>query len=188
MGSQQERAMSSYTQWSPQETKTLIQSLLECVAAGLRDSNGTFSKHIQIIKSFVIETFEDFDDLKVIFEKNVASGKSAIGLGNTTDARTCGISETGKEKTNDGEEFSINVEEDYETPSSFFCSSSMDTLEKLPVRKRQRNSLNKVDPIICPEVADEACTEVNALTTITHKLFDLIQFYHYNFDVPNVCV
>ncbi|CAH2036041.1 unnamed protein product, partial [Thlaspi arvense] len=177
MRSQQERAKSSYTQWSPQETKTLIQSLLECVAAGLRDSNGTFSKFTAHpnYKKFRDETFEDFDDLKVIFEKIVASGKSAIGLGNTTDARTCGISETGKEKTNDGEEFSINVEEDYETPSSFFCSSSMDTLEKLPVRKRQRNSLNKVDPIICPEVTDEACTEVNALTTITHKLFDLIQ-------------
>ena len=40
----QEREKSSYIQWSPEENKTLIDLLLDAVASGLRDSNGTFSK------------------------------------------------------------------------------------------------------------------------------------------------
>ncbi|CDY34325.1 BnaA01g14280D [Brassica napus] len=31
-------------------------------------------------KKFRDETFEEFDDLKVIFERNLATGRSAIGL------------------------------------------------------------------------------------------------------------
>lgn len=34
----------SYIQWSPEENKTLINLLLDALASGLRDSNGTFSK------------------------------------------------------------------------------------------------------------------------------------------------
>ncbi|KAL0675792.1 hypothetical protein Bca4012_003773 [Brassica carinata] len=40
----QEREKCSYIQWSPEENKTLIDLLLDVVASGLRDSNGTFSK------------------------------------------------------------------------------------------------------------------------------------------------
>ncbi|CAF1698976.1 unnamed protein product, partial [Brassica napus] len=40
----QEREKGSYIQWSPEENKTLIDLLLDVVASGLRDSNGTFSK------------------------------------------------------------------------------------------------------------------------------------------------
>uniref|UniRef100_A0A0D3DCH0 Myb/SANT-like domain-containing protein n=1 Tax=Brassica oleracea var. oleracea TaxID=109376 RepID=A0A0D3DCH0_BRAOL len=42
--SSQEREKGSYIQWSPEENKTLINLLLDAVASGLRDSNGTFSK------------------------------------------------------------------------------------------------------------------------------------------------
>lgn len=40
----QEGGKSSYVQWSPQENNTLINLLLDCITAGLRDSNGLFSK------------------------------------------------------------------------------------------------------------------------------------------------
>ena len=40
----QQRGKGSYVQWSPQENKTLINLLLDCIAASLRDSNGLFSK------------------------------------------------------------------------------------------------------------------------------------------------
>lgn len=50
-------------------------------------------------------------------------------------------------------------------------------MEKLPVRKRQRtNFLYKADdPSIQKEGVEEASTGINALTTITQKLFNLIE-------------
>ena len=45
------------------------------------------------------ESFEEFDDLKIIFDKNIATGTNAIGLGDTTDAqKTVGVAETEKEQ------------------------------------------------------------------------------------------
>ncbi|CAN7077253.1 unnamed protein product, partial [Brassica oleracea var. botrytis] len=203
----QERGKGSYVQWSSQENKTLINLLLDCIAAGLRDSNGLFSKftverrilptlnqmhgsaktfqhysnRMKILKTkylgavellrfssgfgwdattkrftapdevwteyikahpnykkFRDETFEEFDDLKIIFERNLATGRSAIGLGDTTDAGTTETAEAEKEQPNHGEEFSFNIQENYESQSSFFGSPSNDTVEKLPLRKRQK--------------------------------------------------
>lgn len=42
--SQQDREKNPYSQWCPQETRTLIELLLDGVAAGWRDSSGVFSK------------------------------------------------------------------------------------------------------------------------------------------------
>ncbi|CAN6845680.1 unnamed protein product, partial [Brassica oleracea var. botrytis] len=203
----QERGKGSYVQWSSQENKTLINLLLDCIAAGLRDSNGLFSKftverrilptlnqmhgsaktfqhysnRMKILKTkylgaaellrfssgfgwdattkrftapdevwteyikahpnykkFRDETFEEFDDLKIIFERNLATSRSAIGLGDTTDAGTTKTAEAEKEQPNHGEEFSFNIQENYESQSSFFGSPSNDTVEKLPLRKRQK--------------------------------------------------
>ncbi|KAG2311962.1 hypothetical protein Bca52824_023519 [Brassica carinata] len=49
-------------------------------------------------KKFRDETFEEFDDLKIIFERNFATGRNAIGLGDTTDARTTETTEAEKEQ------------------------------------------------------------------------------------------
>ncbi|XP_048629913.1 uncharacterized protein LOC125602115 [Brassica napus] len=51
-------------------------------------------------KKFRDETFEEFDDLKIIFDKNIATGTNAIGLGETTDAQTVRVAETEKEQAN----------------------------------------------------------------------------------------
>ncbi|CAH8364503.1 unnamed protein product [Eruca vesicaria subsp. sativa] len=41
-------------------------------------------------KSMRDETFEDYEDLQLIFEQGLATGKNAIGLGDDTDAQTFG--------------------------------------------------------------------------------------------------
>lgn len=82
----------------------------------------------------------------MIFEKNAALDKNAIGLGNNTDAQTGGIVE--KEQINYGEDFSMNVEEGYKTQSSFLCSGSRNILKKLSLRNRHRtNHFNSVDEV-----------------------------------------
>jgi len=98
-------------------------------------------------------------------------------LGDTTDARTTETAEAEKEQPNHGEEFSFNIQENYESQPSFFGSPSNDTVEKLPLRKRQKtNSLHKADdPSIKKKGIEEASSEINALTTITQKLFNLIE-------------
>ncbi|WZZ11718.1 hypothetical protein YC2023_104807 [Brassica napus] len=241
----QEREKGSYIQWSPEENKTLINLLLDAVASGLRDSNGTFSKftverrilstlnrmhgysktyqhysnRMKILKTkylnaaellrfssgfgwdsttkrftaskevwaeylkahpkfkkFRDETFEEFDDLKLIFDKNIATGTNAIGLGETTDAQTVRVAETEKKQAKCGEEFSFDVQQNYESQSSFFCNPSDDTLKKLPLRKRQKTSpLNKGDDLFTQKESVEEADELNTLTTITQKLFNLIE-------------
>ncbi|XP_048615604.1 uncharacterized protein At2g29880-like [Brassica napus] len=109
-------------------------------------------------KKFRDETFEEFDDLKLIFDKNIATGTNAIGLGETTDAQTVRVAETEKEQANCGE------------------GPSDDDLEKLPLRKRQKTSpLNKGDDLFTQKESVEEADELNTLTTITQKLFNLIE-------------
>ncbi|CAF2128569.1 unnamed protein product [Brassica napus] len=210
----QEREKGSYIQWSPEENKTLINLLLDAVASGLRDSNGTFSKftverrilsflnrmhgcnktyqhysnRMKILKTkylnaaellrfssgfgwdsttkrftaskevwaeylkahpkfkkFCDETFEEFDDLKLIFDKNIATGTNAIGLGETTDAQTARVAETEKEQANSGEE------------------------------DKKTSPLNKGDDLFTQKESVEEADELNTLTTITQKLFNLIE-------------
>ncbi|KAG2312215.1 hypothetical protein Bca52824_023772 [Brassica carinata] len=58
----------------------------------------------------------------------------------------------------------------------FFSSPTDDTLEKLPLRKRQKPSpLNKADDLFTHKEGVEEANEMNALTKITHKLFNLIE-------------
>ncbi|VVA98578.1 unnamed protein product [Arabis nemorensis] len=125
-------------------------------------------------KTFRNETFEEFDNLKVIFGNNIATGGNAIGLCEGTDART---SEAQKEQTNYVEDFSMNVENDHETSTLFWSSNSKASSEKLPLRKRQRtNNINNAgEPIIQREDGEQGQTEMNSLTTVTQNLFDLIQ-------------
>ncbi|CAN6892396.1 unnamed protein product [Brassica oleracea] len=51
-----------------------------------------------------------------------------------------------------------------------------DTVEKLPLRKRQKTSpLKKVDDLFTQKESVEESNEMNALTIITRKLFNLIE-------------
>ncbi|AED93867.1 hypothetical protein AT5G29613 [Arabidopsis thaliana] len=68
---------------------------------GIQTQNGL--QHHMSYKKFKDETFEEFDDLKMVFEDNIATGGNAIGLGDGTDARTCEIA--GKKQTSSIEDF-----------------------------------------------------------------------------------
>ncbi|KAG5388670.1 hypothetical protein IGI04_030211 [Brassica rapa subsp. trilocularis] len=58
----------------------------------------------------------------------------------------------------------------------FFCNPANGTVEKLPLRKRQKASpLSKVDDLFTQKESVEDANEMNALTTITRKLFNLIE-------------
>ncbi|KAH0886039.1 hypothetical protein HID58_062135 [Brassica napus] len=72
-------------------------------AAELLPSKEVWAEYLKAhpkFKKFRDETFEEFDDLKLIFDKNIATGTNAIGLGETTDAQTVRVAETEKEQTN----------------------------------------------------------------------------------------
>ncbi|CAN6914094.1 unnamed protein product [Brassica oleracea] len=100
-------------------------------------------KH-KAFKKFRDETFEEFDDLKLIFDKNIATGTNAIGLGETTDAQTVRVTETEKEQANCGE-------------------------------GQKTSPLNKGDDLFTQKESVEEADELNTLTTITQKLFNLIE-------------
>ncbi|KAH0854837.1 hypothetical protein HID58_037124 [Brassica napus] len=73
-------------------------------------------------KKFRDETFEEFDDLKLIFDKNIATGTNAIGLGETTDAQTVRVAEeTEKKQAKCGEEFSFDVQQTMNRNHLFFA-------------------------------------------------------------------
>uniref|UniRef100_A0A0D3D712 Uncharacterized protein n=1 Tax=Brassica oleracea var. oleracea TaxID=109376 RepID=A0A0D3D712_BRAOL len=95
-------------------------------------------------KKFRDETFEEFDDLKLIFDKNIATDTNAIGLGETTDAQTVRVTETEKEQAN--------------------CE-----------RDKKTSPLNKGDDLFTQKESVEEADELNTLTTITQKLFNLIE-------------
>ncbi|KAL9811906.1 hypothetical protein AtNW77_Chr5g0114541 [Arabidopsis thaliana] len=129
---------------------------------------------IQVTKNSRDETFEEFDDFKMIYEDNIATGGNAIGLGDDTDARTCEIA--GKKQTSSIESFSMDVEEDHETPLPFVDNNLRGPSEKLPMRKKRKSNTNHVgEPKTHSEDSEEVHTEMNSLTTVTHKLFNLIQ-------------
>ncbi|EFH43622.1 predicted protein [Arabidopsis lyrata subsp. lyrata] len=157
--SQQDQEKNPYLPWSPQETRTLIDLLLDGLASGWRNSSdevwNNYIKAHPSYKKFRDETFEEFDDLKMIFGDNIATDGNAIGL---------------------GDDFSMDVEEGHETPLPFVDSNLRGPSENLPVRKKRRSNTNNVgEPTTHSEDSEEVHTEMNSLTTVTHKLFNLIQ-------------
>lgn len=49
------------------------------------------SKSTRLGKNLRYETFEFYDELQIIFGEGVATGKNAMGIGDSTDARTCRV-------------------------------------------------------------------------------------------------
>ncbi|CAN6882372.1 unnamed protein product [Brassica oleracea] len=56
----------SYIQWNPEENKSLINLLLDVVALGLRDSNGTFIKFM--VEKRILPTLNRFHGCKKTFQ------------------------------------------------------------------------------------------------------------------------
>ncbi|XP_009139406.2 uncharacterized protein At2g29880 isoform X2 [Brassica rapa] len=108
------------------------------------------------------DSFEDFEELRTIFEQNTATGQNAVGLGDSVDAGSYQFEEN--EKTNDNN-FVHVIDEGggIEHQQTYEPSSRKSIGEKLSHRKKARtDSYN----------SERVCEEV---TEISSQIFDMIQ-------------
>ncbi|CAH8389367.1 unnamed protein product [Eruca vesicaria subsp. sativa] len=110
------------------------------------------------------DSFEDFEDLRTIFEQNTATGQNAMGLGDSVDARSCPFEEN--ERTNN--DFVHVIDEAEVVPQQtcedeVFSSSRKSIGEKLSHRKKARTDAYN---------SEKVCEEV---TEISSQIFDMIQ-------------
>ncbi|KAG2331501.1 hypothetical protein Bca52824_002681 [Brassica carinata] len=110
-------------------------------------------------------SFEDFEELRMIFEQNTATGKNAMGLGDPVDALNSQIEDSerpndidGVHIMNDGE--GIVHQQAYEHGASSSAEKSLG--EKLPLRKKARTDSH----------LDKALEEV---TEVSSQIFGMIQ-------------
>ncbi|KAG7588468.1 hypothetical protein ISN44_As07g008000 [Arabidopsis suecica] len=115
------------------------------------------------------ESFEDFEDLRMLFGSNTATGRNAVGLGDSIDADTYQVREN--DGTNDPSRVQImdDAEEiTYEETSVHDVFSSLERRSggKLPQRKKART-----DAFNSNKVFDE----VNTVTEFSNQIFGMIQ-------------
>ncbi|EOA18093.1 hypothetical protein CARUB_v10021869mg [Capsella rubella] len=117
------------------------------------------------------DSFEDFEDLDKIFGKKIATGKNAIGLGDTTEARTYAPRDSEWETQDNyipqmADENEVDGVEDL--PEQVVSSSlgRRKSNEKLPIRKKTRTEGYNVDKIT---------DEISSATGMSSQLFSMIQ-------------
>lgn len=115
------------------------------------------------------ESFEDFEDLRMIFGSNIATGQNAIGLGDAIDVDSYQVGDN--EGVHDSSRIQIMDDEDgipYEEKSvhEVFSSLEKSRLEKLPPRKKARTDACN---------SSKAFDEVSTVTEFGHQIFDMIQ-------------
>ncbi|CAN7040121.1 unnamed protein product [Brassica rapa subsp. trilocularis] len=108
------------------------------------------------------DSFEDFEELRTIFEQNTATGQNAVGLGDSVDAGSYQFEEN--EKTNDND-FVHVIDEGGGIEHQETCepSSRKSIGEKLSHRKKARTDAYN---------SERVCEEV---TEISSQIFDMIQ-------------
>ncbi|CAG7871333.1 hypothetical protein HID58_022828 [Brassica napus] len=111
------------------------------------------------------DSFEDFEELQMIFGQNTARGQNAVGLGDDVNPFNSQIEDSERandisfvEMMNSGED--IIHQQGYE--NVVFSSLEKSTGEKLPLRKKARTD----------SYLDKACEEV---TEISSQIFGMIQ-------------
>ncbi|CAH2065533.1 unnamed protein product, partial [Thlaspi arvense] len=115
------------------------------------------------------DTFEDFEDLHTIYGQNITTGKNALVLGDTTDARTYG------ERDNEWEYQGVSTpqrvgddaggDEDGDNDEIEPVISSLlrrNTNKKLPIRKKARTGRYNVEKI---------SDEISAVTGMNNQMF-----------------
>ncbi|XP_021802658.1 uncharacterized protein At2g29880-like [Prunus avium] len=114
------KAKKDYSAWSVEESKMLLQLMVDAASRGWRDANGVLSKLMRhnsgfgwdsTTKKFTApeeiwedyfkshpthrhiqtKTCEDYEDLQIVIGNATAIGKNSLGLGDGTDARTFGV-------------------------------------------------------------------------------------------------
>ncbi|CAH8332017.1 unnamed protein product [Eruca vesicaria subsp. sativa] len=157
--------------WSGPEHKLLLRSLVDAINHGFRDANAdaevwdVYLKANPGNKHMRDDSFEDFEELRMIFGQNTATGQNAMGLGDHVDTLGSQVEEGERENDldsvqvmNDGE--GIVHQQVYEHG---VCSSAEKNRgDKLPLRKKARTDSN----------LDKALDEV---TEVSSKIFGMIQ-------------
>ncbi|CAE5963855.1 unnamed protein product [Arabidopsis arenosa] len=115
------------------------------------------------------ESFEDFEDLRMIFGSNTATGLNAVGLGDTVDADSYQVRQN--DEINDSNRGQIMDDVDgipYAEKSvhDVFSSLEKSRLEKLPHRKKPRTDAFN---------SNKAFDEVNTVTEFGNQIFGMIQ-------------
>ncbi|KAK0603223.1 hypothetical protein LWI29_002635 [Acer saccharum] len=118
-GNRKGKARTDYSNWSIEESKMLLQLMVDAASRGWRDANGMLSKAIvesrilpdETTKKFTApeevwedyfkshpthrglrnKNCDDYEDLQIIIGNATAIGKNSLGLSDETDARTFGV-------------------------------------------------------------------------------------------------
>ncbi|ESQ33161.1 hypothetical protein EUTSA_v10005278mg [Eutrema salsugineum] len=107
-------------------------------------------------------TFEDFEDLQIIFESAIAKGNNVFGLGGDSNAATFEVENDVQEREDVHMENVCEANEtSYETPK-----------EKLPSRKRVKTHGNPSESINHDDRSEKVITEMIGVST---NLINLIQ-------------
>lgn len=107
------------------------------------------------------ESFEDFEDLRMIFGSNTATGLNAVGLGDTVDADSYQVGENdGIMDDMDGIPYAEKSVHDV------FSSIEKNRLEKLPQRKKARTDAFN---------SNKAFDEVNTVQEFGNQILGMIQ-------------
>lgn len=107
------------------------------------------------------ESFEDFEDLRMIFGSNTATGLNAVGLGDTVDADSYQVGE------NDGIMDDMDrIPYAEKSVHDVFSSIEKNRLEKLPQRKKARTDAFN---------SNKAFDEVNTVQEFDNQILGMIQ-------------
>ncbi|XP_006289451.2 uncharacterized protein At2g29880 [Capsella rubella] len=130
--------------------------------------NGFLEAH-PLKKNLRDDTFEDFEDFRIIFESITASGQNAVGLGDPIDGGpnqigdTDAINESSRvQMVNDLE----GIPYDERSVHEVFSSLENSRLEKLPPRKKARTDACN---------SNKASDEVDTVEEFGHQIFGMIQ-------------
>ncbi|XP_042436882.1 uncharacterized protein LOC122022833 [Zingiber officinale] len=102
-------SQAKYNIWTAEENNELLRLMVDAAMRGWRDRNDSMTKKFtasdevweDYFKShpkhehYRTDTFEDYEDLRLVVGNGTATGKYAIGLGDDTDARTFETEENG---------------------------------------------------------------------------------------------
>ncbi|KAG2268845.1 hypothetical protein Bca52824_063400 [Brassica carinata] len=138
---------------------------MEGIQRGWRDSNGIMNKATghPNHKFLRYDSSEQFDDLKIIFECATANVSSAIGLGDTTDARVFTVGECQVQDNLNFEDINDDVYAQQSSPEN----GVKRRVEKLASRKRSRSDASSSAVEINSDQSD-------AMVMMTSKILTFI--------------
>ncbi|KAL1205183.1 hypothetical protein V5N11_021351 [Cardamine amara subsp. amara] len=186
--SEKSKEKSQYSQWGPEETNLLIDLLVDGIRRNWRDANDPAMKKFtapdEAWDEYLLkhpnhthlryESNEQYEDLQLIFGCAIATGGFAIGMGDTTDARTFRGWESNRViidnvnlHQNNDEVFELSSQQPSASPefgmSSFRGTSPKGLLGKLHPRKKSKTEgTSKKD-------------EEDPMITVSSKILSVIQ-------------